>query len=178
MSVHEAAGRTGFPVDCQPMSVRNLDSLLNPSHVAVVGAGGERMQLGHIVLRNLVDAGFEGVVYPINPSRESVGGIQAYASIAETPARPELAIVCTPAAAVPEVVRECGEAGVEAIAVLSAGFREVGAEGAELERRVAEEVARHDGLRLLGPNCVGLIVPRLGLNASFAGAMAIDGQVA
>jgi len=160
------------------MSVRNLDSLLNPSHVAVVGAGGERMQLGHIVLRNLVDAGFEGVVYPINPSRESVGGIQAYASIAETPAKPELAIVCTPAAAVPKVVRECGEAGVEAIAVLSAGFREVGAEGAELERRVAEEVARHDGLRLLGPNCVGLIVPRLGLNASFAGAMPIDGHVA
>jgi acetyltransferase len=160
------------------MSVRNLDSLLNPSHVAVVGAGGERMQLGHIVLRNLVDAGFEGVVYPINPSRESVGGIQAYASIAETPAKPELAIVCTPAAAVPEVVRECGEAGVAAIAVLSAGFREVGAEGAELERRVAEEVARHDGLRLLGPNCVGLIVPRLGLNASFAGAMPIDGHVA
>ena len=160
------------------MSVRNLDSLLNPSHVAVVGAGGERMQLGHIVLRNLVDAGFEGVVYPINPSRESVGGIQAYASIAETPAKPELAIVCTPAAAVPKVVRECGEAGVAAIAVLSAGFREVGAEGAELERRVAEEVARHDGLRLLGPNCVGLIVPRLGLNASFAGAMPIDGHVA
>jgi acetyltransferase len=160
------------------MSVRNLDSLLNPSHVAVVGAGGERMQLGHIVLRNLVDAGFDGVVYPINPSRESVGGIQAYASIAETPAKPELAIVCTPAAAVPEVVRECGEAGVAAIAVLSAGFREVGAEGAELERRVAEEVARHDGLRLLGPNCVGLIVPRLGLNASFAGAMPIDGHVA
>jgi acetyltransferase len=160
------------------VSVRNLDSLLNPSHVAVVGAGGERMQLGHIVLRNLVDAGFEGVVYPINPSRESVGGIQAYASIAETPAKPELAIVCTPAAAVPKVVRECGEAGVAAIAVLSAGFREVGAEGAELERRVAEEVARHDGLRLLGPNCVGLIVPRLGLNASFAGAMPIDGHVA
>jgi acetyltransferase len=160
------------------MSVRNLASLFNPTHVAVVGAGGERAQLGHIVLRNLVDASFEGVVYPINPSRESVGGIQAYASIAETPAKPELAIVCTPAPAVPEVVRECGEAGVAAIAVLSAGFREAGAEGAELERRVAEELARHDGLRLLGPNCIGLIVPRLGLNASFAGAMPIEGHVA
>jgi len=160
------------------MSVRNLDSLFNPTHVAVVGAGGERTQVGHIVLRNLVDASFEGVVYPINPGRESVGGIQAYASIAEAPARPELAIVCTPAAAVPEVVRECGEAGVAAVAVLSAGFREAGAEGAELERRVTEELARHDGLRLLGPNCVGLIVPRLGLNASFAGAMPIDGHVA
>ncbi len=160
------------------MSVRNLEALFNPTHVAVVGAGGERAQLGHIVLRNLVDASFDGVVYPINPRRESVGGIQAYTSIAETPAKPELAIVCTPAAAVPDVVRECGEAGVAAIAVLSAGFREAGAEGAELERRVGEELARHDGLRLLGPNCVGLIVPRLALNASFAGAMPNDGHVA
>ncbi|MGA2320529.1 MAG: GNAT family N-acetyltransferase [Solirubrobacteraceae bacterium] len=160
------------------MSVRNLESLFNPTHVAVVGAGGERTQLGHIVLRNLVDAGFEGVVYPINPSRESVGGIQAYARIAETPAKVELAIICTPAASVPEVVRECGEAGVTAIAGLSAGFRELGAEGLALERRVAEELARHDGLRLLGPNCLGLIVPRLGLNASFAGAMPSDGQIA
>ena len=93
------------------------------------------MQLGHIVLRNLVDAGFEGVVYPINRSREAVGGIQAYARIADTPAKTELAIVCTPAATVPEVVRECGEAGVVAVAVLSAGFREVGSEGLALERR-------------------------------------------
>jgi acetyltransferase len=160
------------------MSVRNLDSLFNPTHVAVVGAGAERTQLGHIVLRNLVDAGFDGVVYPINPNHESVGGIQAYASIAQAPAKPELAIVCTPAAALPQVVRECGELGVAAIAVLSAGFREAGAAGAELERRVAEELARHDGLRLLGPNCLGLIVPRLGLNASFAGAMPSDGHIA
>ena len=145
------------------------------------GRGGRRRrahQLGHIVLRNLVDAGFEGVVYPINPSRESVGGIQAYARIADTPAKPELAIVCTPAATVPEVVRECGEAGVVAMAVLSAGFREVGSEGLALERAVAEELGRHDGMRLLGPNCLGLIVPRLGLNASFAGAMPSDGQIA
>ena len=94
------------------MSVRNLESLFNPTHVAVVGAGGKRTQLGHIVLRNIVDAGFEGVVYPINPSRESVGGIQAYAGIAERRPSAELAIVCTPAAVVPEVVRECGKAGV------------------------------------------------------------------
>jgi acetyltransferase len=159
------------------VSVRNLDRLFNPAHVAIVGAGSHRMQLGHIVLRNLVDAGFEGVVYPVNPSRESIGGIQAYASVADTPAKPDLAIVCTPAAIVPEVVRECGESGVAAIAVLSSGFREVGAEGRELERRVGEELARHD-LRLLGPNCLGMIVPRLGLNASFAGVMPIDGHVA
>ncbi|HXW58766.1 MAG TPA: GNAT family N-acetyltransferase [Solirubrobacteraceae bacterium] len=160
------------------MSVRNLDSLFSPTHVAVVGAGGEPIQLGHIVMRNLVDAGFEGVAYPINPGRESVGGIQAYASVADTPAKPELAIVCTPAAAVPGVVRECAQAGVAAIAVLSAGFREASDEGAALEDLVAEELARADSPRLLGPNCLGVIVPRLGLSASFAGAMPIDGHVA
>jgi acetyltransferase len=159
------------------VSTRNLDRLFNPTHVAVVGAGGQRTQLGHLVLRNLVNAGFEGVVYPINPSRESVGGIQAYASIAATPSTPDLAIVCTPAAAVPGVVSECGEAGVAAVAVLSSGFREIGTEGRELESRVGEELARHD-VRLLGPNCLGMIVPRLGLNASFAAAMPIDGRVA
>ena len=160
------------------MSVRNLDSLFSPTHVAVVGAGGEPMQLGHIVIRNLIDAGFEGVAYPINPGRESVGGIQAYASVADTPARPELAIVCTPAATVPGVVRECAEAGVAAIVVLSAGFREVGDEGAALEQLVAKELTAGEGPRLLGPNCLGLIVPRLGLNASFAGTMPMDGHVA
>ncbi len=160
------------------MSVHNLEHLFNPHRVAVVGAGREPSQLGHIVLRNLVDAGFDGVVYPINPGRESVSGIQAYPSIAETPAKPELAIVCTPAASVPEVVRACGERGVPAIAVLSAGFREAGAEGCELERLVREELERHEGMRLLGPNCLGLIVPRLALNASFAKTMPIDGHIA
>jgi len=129
-------------------------------------------------MRNLVDGGFEGVVYPVNPRREAVGGVQAYPSLAETPAPADLAVVCTPAAAVPGVVRECGEAGVPAAAILSAGFREAGAEGAELERAVGAEAARFDQLRLMGPNCLGLIVPRLGLNASFSATTPADGRVA
>jgi acetyltransferase len=160
------------------MSVHNLKSLFNPTRVAVVGAGRDPSQLGHIVLRNLVDGGFDGVVYPINPGRESISGIQAYPSIAETPARPDLAIVCTPAATVPDVIRLCGEQGVPAVAVLSAGFREAGAEGAALEQLVREEQARHEGMRILGPNCLGLIVPRIRLNASFAKTMPIDGHIA
>ena len=160
------------------MSVHNLENMFNPHRVAVVGAGREPSQLGHIVLRNLVDAGFDGVVYPINPGRESVSGIQAYPSVAETPAKPDLAIVCTPAASVPEVVSACGERGVPAVAVLSAGFREAGAEGSELEQRVRGELGRHEGMRLLGPNCLGLIVPRFQLNASFAKTMPIDGHIA
>ena len=160
------------------MSVRNLDKLFDPTHVAVIGAGTQSTGLGHIVLRNMVESGFDGVVYPINPSHESVSGIQAYRTIGETPATPELAVVCVPAASVLEVVRESAEAGVAAIVVLTAGFRETGAEGVELERRLGEELARHDGLRLLGPNCLGLIVPRSSFNASFAGAMPSEGHVA
>lgn len=160
------------------MSVHNLDKLFGPRRVAIVGAGAGPNQLGHLVLRNLVEADFGGVVYPVNPARESVGGIQAYPSIADLPHRPELAIVCTPAGAVPEIVRQCGDAGVEAIAVMSAGFREVGAEGAALERTIATELARHGGPRLLGPNCLGLMVPRLRLNATFAPDMPENGSVA
>ena len=160
------------------MSVRNLEKLFAPQRIAVVGAGAERSGVGHIVLRNLVEGAFDGVVYPVNPGRESVHGIQAYASVRETPARPDLAVVCTPAATVPDVARACGEAGVGAMAVLSAGFRETGDRGLALERQVADEVARFDGLRLLGPNCLGLIVPRLALNASFAGSMPAAGHVA
>jgi acetyltransferase len=160
------------------VSVRGLDKLFGPRRVAVVGAGADSNQLGHLVLRNLIEADFGGVVYPINPRRESVSGIQAFPSIADLPHRPELAIVCTPATAVPDVVRQCGKAGVEAMVVLSAGFREAGAEGAAAEQRIAAELARHNGPRLLGPNCLGFMVPRLRLNATFAKAMPDDGSVA
>ena len=160
------------------MSVHNLDKLFAPNRVAVVGAGTAPTSVGHVVLRNLLEGGFEGVVYPVNPGHESVHGVQAYASIADTPETPDLAVVCTPAAAVPDVVQTCGEAGVGAVAVISAGFRETGAEGAALEREVARRAAAFGGLRVLGPNCLGLIVPRLGLNASFAASMPDDGHVA
>ncbi|HEU0023106.1 MAG TPA: CoA-binding protein, partial [Thermoleophilaceae bacterium] len=160
------------------MSVRNLDKLFTPTRVAVVGAGTERTGVGHLVLGNLLEGGFEGVVYPVNPAREAVHGVQAYANVGDTPETPDLAVVCTPAETVPDVVQACGEAGVPAVAVLSAGFRETGAAGAALQRELAARAAAFDGLRMLGPNCLGLIVPRVGLNASFAASMPSDGRVA
>jgi acetyltransferase len=160
------------------VSVHNLEKLFAPSRVAVVGAGTTPSSVGHVVLRNLLESGFGGVVYPVNPGHESVHGVQAYAAIGDTPETPDLAVVCTPAAAVPDVVQACGEAGVGAVAVISAGFRETGEEGAALEREVARRAAAFDGLRVMGPNCLGLIVPRLGLNASFAASMPDDGHVA
>ncbi len=146
--------------------------------VAVVGAGANPSGLGHVVLRNLLEGGFEGVVYPVNPGHESIHGVQAYAAVGDTPETPDLAVVCTPASTVPDVVQACGEAGVGAVVVISAGFRETGPEGAALEAEVARRGAAFDGLRVLGPNCLGLIVPRLGLNASFAASMPADGHVA
>ena len=91
------------------MSVHNLDKLFAPSRVAVVGAGAAPTSVGHVVLRNLLEGGFEGVVYPVNPGRESVHGVQAYTAIGETPETPDLAVVCTPAAAVADVVQEPAE---------------------------------------------------------------------
>jgi len=160
------------------MGVRNLEKLFSPTRIAVVGAGAEPTQLGHVVLRNLIDGGFGGEVFAVNPRHDSVAGVPAYPSIGALPAVPDLAVICTPAAAVPDLARECSDASVGAMAVLSAGFRETGPEGGKLEQRIAAELRRPGGPRLLGPNCLGLIVPRHSLNASFGGAMPSDGEVA
>ena len=158
------------------MSVYNLERLLAPARIAVIGAGADPAGVGHIVLRNLTGGEFDGVVYPIHPSHEAVGSIPAYPSVAGTPEVPDLAVVCTPAPAVPEVISECAEAGVGAVAVLSAGFRESGPDGAAREREIGA-IARDASIRLLGPNCLGLMVPRLGLNASFAATTPRDGRI-
>ncbi|MFW5693230.1 MAG: CoA-binding protein [Thermoguttaceae bacterium] len=152
------------------MSIRNLDKIFAPHRVAVIGASDTPTSVGYTVLRNLVGSGFRGVVYPVNPKREAVQGIQAYKDIASLPHPPDLAVVCTPAPTVPALVRACGEAGTRGMVIISAGFREIGEEGRLLEQKVLEEKAKFDGMRILGPNCLGIIVPGLHLNASFAAA--------
>lgn len=160
------------------MSVRNLDRIFRPRRIAVVGASNNPGRVGNTVLRNLLQSGFGGVVYPINPKHESVLGIQAYASVGDVPRAPDLAIVCTPGPTVPGLVRECGEMGARGLVVLSAGFREVGAEGRALEAAVLEEAGRFEDLRIIGPNCVGIVVPGMSLNASFAAGMPKPGRIA
>lgn len=160
------------------MSTHNLSNIFRPERVAVIGAGSDADSVGAIVLRNLIDSGFGGVVFPVNPHREAVHGIQAYPDVAALPTPPDLAVVCTPAPTVAPIVRACGEAGIPGLLVLSAGFRETGADGAELERQVAAEAARFPGMRIVGPNCLGSIVPGARLNASFAGQMPQEGQIA
>ncbi len=159
------------------MSIRNLDKIFDPHRVAVIGASDSPSSVGYTVLRNLVGSGFRGVVYPVNPKRESVQGIHAYPDIPSLPHAPDLAVVCTPAPSVPGIVRACGEAGTRGMVIISAGFREIGAEGKKLEQQVLEEQAKFDGMRIVGPNCLGIIVPGIQLNASFAAATPQKGHI-
>jgi acetyltransferase len=160
------------------VSIRNLDKIFKPERVAVVGASDSPGKVGYTVLRNLVGHGYAGVVYPVNAQRESVQGIAAYPQLNKLPHVPDLVVICTPAPSVPEVVRQCGETGVRGVVIISAGFREVGPAGRALEEQVRAEAARFPGLRIIGPNCLGLMVPQIHLNASFAADMPPAGSVA
>lgn len=160
------------------MSIRNLDKILNPKRVAVIGASNRPGGVGHTVLRNLLSGGFSGVVYPVNPKSESVQGVQAYPAVADLPKPADLAVICTPAPTVPDLVEQCGKAGTRGIAILSAGFRETGREGVKLENRIKRTAKKYDGMRIVGPNSLGVIVPRIGLNASFAASMPRPGRLA
>jgi len=161
------------------MSIRNLDKILNPKRVAVVGASSKRGGVGYTVLRNLITSGYSGVVYPVNPKSEAVQGIQAYPDVENLPQPADLAVICTPAPTVPGIVEQCGKMGIMGIAILSAGFREVGKEGLRLENQIKRIARRFDGrMRIVGPNSLGVIVPRIGLNASFAGTTPRPGHLA
>jgi len=111
------------------MSTRNLDKLFDPKSIAVIGASNKKGSVGYILLRNLIGAEYEGVVYPVNVSAQSVQGIQAYASIGQVPRKIDLVVIAVPAKAVPATMRECGEAGVAGAVIVSSGFKEIGKEG-------------------------------------------------
>ncbi len=154
-----------------------LDAIFSPRTVAVIGATETQGSVGRTLLWNLLSNPFGGTVFPVNPKRASVLGIKAYADISSVPAKVDLAVIATPAPSVPDVIAQCVDAGVPAAIVISAGFKELGLAGAELERRVLEQ-ARRGNMKLIGPNCLGVMNPLTGLNATFAGAMAQPGNVA
>ncbi len=159
-------------------AVAALRSFLEPASVAVIGASRRRGTLGGDLLHNLLAAGFVGAVYPVNPRASSVAGVRAYASIAEVPERVELALVAVAAPSVAQVARECGAAGVRALVVLSAGFADAGPEGVERQRELLA-ICRETGMRLVGPDCLGVLnaSPDVRLHATFAGAMPASGNV-
>ncbi len=160
------------------MRTVNLKRIFKPERICIIGANDNPLSVGYTILRNMIGSGFKGVIYPVNPGRESVQGIQAYPSVKSLPKSPDLAVICTPAETVPDIIRECGEFGVMGIIIISAGFKEIGEAGKALEDRIWEESEKFDGMRILGPNCLGIIVPSMNMNASFASSMPKDGHVA
>jgi len=153
-----------------------LDVFFSPKTVAVIGATETANTVGRTVLWNLVSSPFGGTVFPINPKRPSVLGVKAYKHISEVPEPVDLAVVVTPAASVPGIIHDCGEEGVKGAIVISAGFKEIGPAGVELERQTLLE-ARRANLRIIGPNCLGVMSPLTGLNATFASTIARPGNV-
>jgi len=154
-----------------------LNYIFAPKTVAVIGATENPGSVGRTVLWNLISNPFGGVVFPVNPKRPSILGIKAYPSIADVPEKVDLAVVVTQASLVPKLIGECVDAGVKSAIVISAGFKELGAPGEELERQILEH-AHRGNMPLIGPNCLGVMNPITGLNATFAGVMARPGNVA
>jgi acetyltransferase len=154
-----------------------LEAFFKPNNLAVIGATETAGSVGRTILWNLVSSPFGGTVFPVNPKRPSVLGIKAYPAIEEVPAAVDLAVVVTPAASVPGIIRSCAERGVPAALIISAGFKELGAAGAALEAEV-QAAAGNGGMRIIGPNCLGLMNPLTGVNATFARGMARPGGIA
>ena len=145
------------------MGKHYLNKLFEPKSVAVFGASDRRGAVGKLVFRNMVSGGFAGNVFPVNPKHDKVQGHKAYPDLDSTGIPVDLAVITTPAATVPGIIESCGEHGIRAAVVVSAGFREVGPQGVKLEQALLENARRY-GLRFIGPNCLGLMRPDTGLN--------------
>jgi acetyltransferase len=154
-----------------------LESFFEPKSVAVIGASREEGKVGHDVLKNLIQYKFAGDIYPVNPKAEEVLGLRCFPSVKDIPGDVDLAVIVIPAKFTPAAVQECAEKRVRALIIITAGFKEVGREGAEMERRVVE-VARANNMRIIGPNCLGIINTLRNLNASFAAGMPAKGDIA
>lgn len=153
-----------------------LDAIFAPKSVAVIGASERANSVGRTLLWNLISNPFGGTVFPVNPQRHSTLGIKAYPTIFDVPEAVDLAVIATPAPTVPSIITQCVDAGVKSAIILSAGFKETGAEGITLEQQILEQ-AHRGKMRIIGPNCLGVMSPRTGLNATFASAMARPGNV-
>ncbi len=159
------------------MSVKKLDKIFKPKSIAVIGASNRDGVPGYRIFRNLIGSGYQGIAYPVNPKHESVQGVQAYKSIEEVPKVVDLAIIATPSRTVPDVLEQCGKKGIKGILIISAGFKEIGEEGKALEKQLLQIKKRYD-MRIVGPNCVGFILPYLNLNATFATSIPLQGNIA
>jgi acetyltransferase len=154
-----------------------LDKIFNPKSVAIIGASDEEGSVGCALMKNFTEFGFKGKVYPVNIRKTEILGLKAYQSVEQIPETVDLAVIATPAKTVPDVVEQCGKAGIKGIIIISAGFKEVGPEGKALEDKILEIKRKYD-LRIVGPNCLGIIRPSNNLNATFLNKMPKEGNIA
>lgn len=153
-----------------------LAPIFAPRSVAIIGASNKGGSVGNTILRNLIASPFTGKLYPINPHHKQIFGTPVYPSLASIDDTIDLAIIITPAATVPKVIEECIEANAKSAVIISAGFREIGASGALLEEAILQQI-RKSGMRVIGPNCFGVMNPRIGFNATFSAAIPRPGNV-
>lgn len=159
------------------MSIYNLERIFNPASVAVVGASERPGSLGNSVMKNIMNGGFKGNIFPVNPKAKTVGGLKSFASVPDIESSVDLAVIATPIIKVPTIIRECVRAKIAGAVVLSAGGKEIGEKGREIEDEIRKEAAKGD-LRIIGPNCIGIVSAKPRLNASFASLMPLSGKLA
>ena len=160
------------------MTIRNLEKMFKPASIALIGASETPGTLGNVVTRNVLGAGFEGNIFPVNPKYNTVAGVMAYPDVPSLPAVPDLAVIITPPGTVPGIITQLGEKGTKAAVVISAGFSEGHSKnGRELQQAMLDSAKPHT-LRIVGPNCLGVMAPGGFLNASFAHIHALPGRLA
>jgi acetyltransferase len=154
-----------------------LDKIFRPNTIAAIGASDQQGTVGYALMDNLLTGGFKGKIFPVNPGHSTIRGLKSFSSVKKIPATIDLAVIAAPGKLVPKIVKECGEAGVGGVVIISAGFKEAGEAGKKMYNEIAA-IARQYGMRIVGPNCLGVITPSQGLNASFASRMALPGKIA
>lgn len=154
-----------------------LDDFFNPGSVAIIGASKSPGKIGNVIVKNMIQSGFPGKIFPVNPKESKIEGLTCYPSVDRTPEPAELAVLSIPAVRCLETAEICGKSGVKNLVVITAGFKETGKEGMDLERKLVE-VCRRYGMRMLGPNCVGIMDTHIPINASFAAGSPLKGEIA
>ncbi|MCS7142194.1 MAG: CoA-binding protein [Aigarchaeota archaeon] len=154
-----------------------LKSVIYPRSIAVIGASGTPGKIGYQILKNAIDQGYKGKIFPINPSESEIMGLKAHANVNDVPEEIDLACIIVPNNVVPQVVEECGKKGVKGVIIYAGGFAEIGEKGAELQRKIVEAASKY-GLRVLGPNINGMFNGSISLNVSFNQFKTLDGPAA
>jgi acetyl coenzyme A synthetase (ADP forming)-like protein len=154
----------------------SLEKFFDPKSVAIVGASTQKTKVGYEILLNMIQAGFPGKVFPVNNKADSIEGLKCYPDLPSIGEVPDLVVIVVPAPVVPEIMLQCGKLGVKAVIIITAGFKEVGKEGLALEQRVTQTASQY-GIRVIGPNCLGIIAPSRKINASFGGDLPAAGGI-